>query len=75
MRERVPRRGDQDGEIDDFQDMHWKLRGRLQVPAEAGEAELVAAAKQTAPLADLLSDKQIKRAIVVPGRLINLIVA
>ena len=55
--------------------VNGKLKARIQVPAQAGEDDLIATAKENEAIASILTDKQIKRVIVVPGRLLNLIVA
>ncbi len=54
--------------------INGKVRGRLRVPAAADEATLTAAASADPVVARALGGKQIKRVIVVKGRLLNLIV-
>ena len=51
-----------------------KLRGRIVVAADAGDEEIIAAAKAEEKVAEEIAGKEIKRAIVVKGRLVNLIV-
>ena len=51
-----------------------KVRGRLVVPAEATQEEVLAAIQADASLSPLLSGKQIVKQIYVPGRLFNLVV-
>jgi leucyl-tRNA synthetase len=50
------------------------VRDRITVAADASDDEIIAAAKAAAPIAKALADKPVKRAIVVRGRLVNLIV-
>ena len=54
--------------------VNGKLRGRLTVDAHAEEAAVVAAAKQHANVARHLKGRQLRKTIVVPGRLVNLVV-
>jgi leucyl-tRNA synthetase len=51
-----------------------KLRGRIEVPAEATASDLEAAARAEARIAELLEGKTIVKVIVVPGRLVNFVV-
>ena len=51
-----------------------KLRARIQVAADASEEQIVAAAKAEAKVAAEIAGKEIRRAIVVKGRLVNLII-
>ena len=48
-----------------------KVRGRIMVAADATQAELEAAAKEA--VAEQLVGKDIKKVIVVPGRLVNIV--
>ncbi len=50
-----------------------KVRGRIAVPADADEATVIAAALELPNVAKELSGKELRRKIVVPGRLVNLI--
>jgi leucyl-tRNA synthetase len=54
--------------------LNGKLRGKIHVPAGIPAAELEAAAKADAKIAELLAGKQLVKAIVVPGRLVNFVV-
>ncbi|MBI2824932.1 MAG: leucine--tRNA ligase [Planctomycetia bacterium] len=51
-----------------------KLRGRVQVPADADVATIEAAARADARIAELLAGKTIVKVVVVPGRLVNFVV-
>jgi leucyl-tRNA synthetase len=55
--------------------VNGKVRGRMEVPADAGEDELTAAAQRIEAVQRALAGKALRRVIVVKGRLINLIVA
>jgi len=50
-----------------------KLRGRVLVPAEATAAELEAAARACETVKPYLEGKQVRKVIVVPGKMINLV--
>ena len=54
--------------------INGKLRGRIQVPADADKAALEAAARADAKIAELLAGKTVVKAIVVPGRMVNFVV-
>ena len=54
--------------------VNGKLRGRVHVPADAGEAQVRAAAEAETAVAGQIAGKEIVRVIYVPGRLINLVV-
>ena len=54
--------------------VNGRVRGRVEVPAGLDEDELVARAKELPRVAAHLDGKQVKNAIVVPGRLVNLVV-
>jgi leucyl-tRNA synthetase len=51
-----------------------KMRGTIEIAADAGEADAIAAAKANENVAKFIGDKPIRRAIYVPGRLVNLVV-
>jgi len=51
-----------------------KLRGQIEVPLDASEASIVAAAKAEDKVAAFLAGKAIKREIYVKGRLVNIVV-
>ena len=48
-----------------------KVRSRIMVPADATNDELEAAAREA--VADQIAGKQVKKVIVVPGRLVNIV--
>jgi leucyl-tRNA synthetase len=54
--------------------INGKLRGRIQVPAEADGAALESAARNEPKIAELLAGKTVVKAIVVPGRMVNFVV-
>ena len=54
--------------------INGKVRGHINVPADATDAQIVAAAKESPALAKDLAGRPLKRTIVVRGRLVNLIV-
>jgi leucyl-tRNA synthetase len=54
--------------------VNGKVRDRVQVAAEASEAELVEQAKASPRVRSYLDGKQIRKEIVVPGKLVNLVI-
>jgi leucyl-tRNA synthetase len=54
--------------------VNGKVRDRVEVPADEPEAELVARAKASPRVQAFLDGKQIRKEIVVPGKLVNLVV-
>ena len=54
--------------------VNGKVRGRLTVDAQADEAAIVQAAKQNVNVARYLAGVRLRKTIVVPGRLVNLVV-
>jgi leucyl-tRNA synthetase len=54
--------------------VNGKLRDRIEVAAEAPEAELLAAARASEKVKRHLDGKQVVKEIVVPGKLVNLVV-
>ena len=54
--------------------VNGKVRTRIQVPADADEEELVRVATGQEPVTRAVAGRQIKRVVVVHGRLVNLIV-
>jgi leucyl-tRNA synthetase len=54
--------------------VNGRVRGRVEVPAELDDDELVVRAKELPRVAAHLDGKEVKNAIVVPGRLVNLVV-
>jgi leucyl-tRNA synthetase len=54
--------------------VNGRVRDRVQVPADTSEAELVARAKASPRVQAYLDGKEIRKEIVVPGKLVNLVV-
>lgn len=54
--------------------VNGKLRGQVEVSAHADETATVAAAKSHEKVASYLDDKEIRKTIHVPGRLVNFVV-
>jgi leucyl-tRNA synthetase len=54
--------------------VNGKRRGEVTVPADADESAILAAAKAEPNVARYLTNAQVLREIVVPGRLVNLVV-
>jgi leucyl-tRNA synthetase len=54
--------------------VNGRVRGRAEVPAGLADDELIARAKELPRVAAYLDGKEVKNAIVVPGRLVNLVV-
>ena len=54
--------------------INGKMKGKITVASEAGEAQAVEAAKADAALAPQLEGKAIRKVIFVPGRMLNLVV-
>ena len=54
--------------------INGKLRGRVQVPADADRNALEAAARSEPRIAELLAGKTVVKTIVVPGRMVNYVV-
>ncbi|MEZ5074760.1 MAG: leucine--tRNA ligase [Solirubrobacterales bacterium] len=54
--------------------VNGKLRDRVEVPAGAGEAEALAAARASERVQSFLDGREPVKEIVVPGRLVNLVV-
>jgi leucyl-tRNA synthetase len=55
--------------------VNGKVRGKIQVPAEAAEAEVIEIAKADANVGKHLAGQNVKRAIYVRGRIVNFVVA
>jgi leucyl-tRNA synthetase len=55
--------------------VNGKLRDSVDVPADAGEPDVIATAKASANVQKYLEGKTIRREIYVKGRLVNLVVA
>jgi len=54
--------------------VNGKVRDRVEVPAGEPEEELIARAKASPKVQDFLNGKEIRKEIVVPGKLVNLVV-
>ena len=55
--------------------VNGKLRSKITVPADSNEADLQAAALADERVRALLEGKQVRKVIVVPGKLVNIVVA
>jgi leucyl-tRNA synthetase len=51
-----------------------KVRGKITVPADATEEQLVEAAKAEPKVAELISGKEIAKTVVVKGKMVNFVV-
>ncbi|MDR9391256.1 MAG: leucine--tRNA ligase [Trueperaceae bacterium] len=60
--------------IDLVVQVNGKVRGQVTVAADAPDADVVAAAKAEPNVARYLEDATVRREIVVPGKLVNLVV-
>jgi leucyl-tRNA synthetase len=54
--------------------VNGRVRDRVEVSADASEEELVAQARASARVQEFLDGKEIRKEIVVPGKLVNLVV-
>jgi leucyl-tRNA synthetase len=54
--------------------VNGKVRGRIEVARDAAEADVLAAALADATVKSYLDGKPIRRRVVVPGRLVNIVV-
>ena len=54
--------------------MNGRVRDRTEVPVGLDENELIARAKELPRVRAHVDGKEVKKAIVVPGRLVNLVV-
>jgi leucyl-tRNA synthetase len=54
--------------------VNGKLRGRIQVPAKADEPAVKAAALADEHVGKFVGDKPVRKVIVVPGKLVNIVV-
>jgi leucyl-tRNA synthetase len=61
-------------EIELVLQVNGKLRGAIKVPAGADKAAIEAAAAASAEVAKFAEGKPVKKIIVVPGRLVNVVV-
>jgi leucyl-tRNA synthetase len=55
--------------------VNGRLRGKVKVPAGAGEADVVTQAKTEPSVAAHVAGKQVKKIIFVPDKLVNIVVA
>ena len=60
--------------IDMVVQVNGKLRGKISVPTEAPKDAVEAAALANADVQRFVGDKDIRRVIVVPGKLVNVVV-
>ncbi len=61
-------------EVEIVVQINGKVRGRVTVPAECTEEELIDFAKGSEKVGQLLESKEIIKVIAVPGRLVNIVV-
>jgi leucyl-tRNA synthetase len=61
-------------EIELMLQVNGKLRGRIRVPADADSSAIEARARASAEVAKHASGAPVKKVIVVPGRLVNVVV-
>jgi leucyl-tRNA synthetase len=54
--------------------VNGKLRGHIIVPVHADEAAVRAAALADAHVRKFVADKPVRRVIIVPGKLVNVVV-
>jgi leucyl-tRNA synthetase len=54
--------------------VNGKVRGKISVPAEAQESEVIEIAKQDSNVGKHLAGQSVKRAIYVRGRIVNFVV-
>ena len=55
--------------------VNGKVRARINVPAGADEAEHERIALADPKIAELLEGKTVRKVVIVPGRLVNFVVA
>jgi leucyl-tRNA synthetase len=55
--------------------INGKMRGRIEVPSDADEQQVIELARADETVLRYLEGKELKRAIYVPGRIVNLVVA
>ena len=65
----------QEDELEIPVQVNGKVRGRIRVPAAAGQEAVIAAALACAEAAPFFAGKEIKKQIYVPKRMVNLVVA
>jgi leucyl-tRNA synthetase len=54
--------------------VNGRVRDRVEVPSDASEEELVAQARASTRVQEFLDGKEIRKEIVVPGKLVNLVI-
>jgi len=54
--------------------VNGKLRNRITVPADATDEEIKQVALQDTRIRDFIADKPIKKMVVIPGKLINIVI-
>jgi leucyl-tRNA synthetase len=54
--------------------VNGRVRDRVEVASDLSEAELVAHARASTRVQEFLDGKEIRKEIVVPGKLVNLVV-
>ena len=54
--------------------VNGRVRDRVEVSADLSEEELVAQARASARVQEFLDGKEIRKEIVVPGKLVNLVI-
>jgi len=54
--------------------VNGKLRGRIVVPVDAGDAEVLAAALEDPRVRQHVGGRPLRKQVVVPGRMVNLVV-
>ena len=64
-----------DAEVEIPVQVNGKVRGKVVVPTGADRAALEAAARGDEKVAALLEGKTVRKVIVVPGKLVNFVVA
>jgi leucyl-tRNA synthetase len=64
-----------DDEIEIVIQVNGKVRDKLVVPKDAGKDQVEAAARASAKIAEWTAGKEIKKVVVVPGKLVNIVVA
>ena len=55
--------------------VNGKLRGRMQVAVDADRATCEATALANPQVARFIGDAEVRKVIVVPGRLVNIVIA
>jgi leucyl-tRNA synthetase len=61
-------------EIEIVLQVNGKMRDKIVVPKDASKEEIEAAARSSAKIAEWTAGKEIRKVVVVPGRLVNLVV-